>query len=104
MWTTCSSESVFWDTSTAASVAEDASSEPSVANRILVGKMLIVCASSLCVLPLVDDAIRRSLAHHPKTRSPLGHPGCAGEALAGTVFATDSISVDADCDNGRVAL
>jgi hypothetical protein len=37
--------------STAAWVAEDASSEPSVDNRSLVGKLLIVYASSLDAFP-----------------------------------------------------
>src|SRR5215217_2600961 len=40
-WTTCSSEPVFSHSSTAASAARDASSEPSIASTTFVGKMLI---------------------------------------------------------------
>src|ERR671920_1363972 len=43
--TTCNSESVFWASSTALRAARSASSEPSVASRILVGKMLIASLS-----------------------------------------------------------
>src|SRR5215213_7703237 len=43
--TTCSSESVASAKSTALRAASSASSEPSVASRILVGKMLIVTLS-----------------------------------------------------------
>src|SRR5215217_4228306 len=46
-WTTCSSEPVLLDRSAAARRAKMASSEPSVAARILVGKLLIV--------PLLSD-------------------------------------------------
>jgi hypothetical protein len=49
-----------------------------VAKRILVGKILIVYASSVCVLPLADDATRRSLVHHPRTQSSPGHSDCTG--------------------------
>src|SRR5215212_3270043 len=45
MCTTCNSESVFWASSTALRAGRSASSEPSVACRILVGKMLIASLS-----------------------------------------------------------
>src|SRR5215217_4731627 len=45
MCTTCNSESVFWASSTALRAARSASSEPSVASRILVGKMFIASLS-----------------------------------------------------------
>src|SRR3712207_6289146 len=45
MCTTCSSASVLWASSTALRAASSASSEPSVASRILVGKVLIAMLS-----------------------------------------------------------
>src|SRR5918999_594140 len=52
--TTCSSESVFSAMSTALRVASSASSEPSVASRILVGKTLIVTLSFPVGVPSRD--------------------------------------------------
>src|ERR671920_2300538 len=52
--TTCNSESVFWASSTALRAARSASSEPSVASRILVGKMLIASLSFPVDVPSRD--------------------------------------------------
>ena len=50
-WTTCSSEPVLAERVTAARAAKAASSEPSVASRILSGKPFISIASSYTWLP-----------------------------------------------------
>src|SRR3712207_1339087 len=83
-WTTCSSESVPLARSTAVVAASSASLEPSVARSILVGKMLIVYASSLGALSLCPyDDSRRRIAHRPliikyaphEVRCPLSFSG-----------------------------
>jgi hypothetical protein len=65
-----------------------------VAKRTLVGKMLIVCASSLRAFSLTDDAIRRSSAHHPSTRCPQGLMEFAQEHLAGACLARGTLAYD----------
>jgi hypothetical protein len=53
-WTTCNSEPVFWASSIDALAANFASSEPSVASKIFVGKMLISFSFRAWLLELVS--------------------------------------------------
>src|SRR5919107_2022269 len=64
----CTSEPVFLESSAAACAARRASSEPSVARRIFVGKMLIRVTSFLLLrlFPEHHDAMPRSPAHPSK--------------------------------------
>src|SRR5215211_426527 len=73
--TTCNSELVFWLRSAAVRAASCASLDPSVAKRILVGKMLIegvLLARGLpcwCMMPAAR--VRRELLRIPLPRTPV---------------------------------
>src|SRR5436189_4396894 len=70
-WITCSSESVFWLRSAAVRAANSASVDPSVARRILVGKMLISPPS------LGTVCAKRMMSVTRRSRSPASL-GCGG--------------------------
>jgi hypothetical protein len=62
-WSTCSSEPVLLARSAAVVAARLASLEPSVAKRILVGKMLIWCPPHSTLVLRLHDAIGRASVH-----------------------------------------
>src|SRR5215207_10136587 len=78
-WSTCSSELVLLARSAAVVAARLASLEPSVAKRILVGKILIECSPRLSLASRLHDATSRGLARSSCENTPSRRLGESGK-------------------------
>src|SRR5215212_10814378 len=83
-WSTCSSELVLLARSAAVVAARLASLEPSVAKRILVGKILIECSPRLSLASRLYDATSRGLARSSENPYLLGSSVNKGKKRKGS--------------------